>query len=228
MTSKRGPAQRPRRERPERRVVRAARSRSRTAAGSRTRSRARRARASDVRQQRAGVGRRRSLMARRHAAAARRLRTTVDVLVRRDRREAGGDEHRQRARGSDRSPRCCRAALPRKRVDQRDAARGEVGERPRRAAPRRRPAGERRRDDEAHDRRGVVRRAPAIGGGAMRMRSQRVRQLVARLRVHPADDLVAGVREVALHLAASRCARPSPRRFMLAVERLPVERARHP
>ena len=76
-------------------------------------------------------------------------------------------------------------------------------------------------DDEAHDRRGLVRRHVELGG-TMREARAGVRQLVVRLRVQPADDVAAGVGEKAFHLAGFD-ARASSRCGSRAVERLPGE-----
>ena len=203
------PAQRPRRERPERRV-RLGRDPGRERLQAREHDRepvqhapARAAAAC------AGGALRPS-----RRSAQQVLRTTVTFSWVAMRREAGGGEHRQRCRDSGRSALVSSGPdVPRERVDQRDAARGEVREpaaSSARATPCRRRAGATTKQTIA---------AASCGGDRQRRRRDAharagVAQLVVRLRVHPADDLVAVVREDSPPSRRSRCAPPSRRRFV--------------
>ena len=78
-----------------------------------------------------------------------------------------------------------------------------------RATPRRRHCGG---DDEADDRGRVV-RAERIAAARQCACARRRAQLVVRLRVHPADDVVAGVGEKAFHLAGRDARAPWRSRF---------------
>ena len=135
---------------------------------------------------------------------------------------------RQRApagRGSDRSPRCSspafqgNASTTRMPRAENDASAPSSSAR---ATPRRRHGGAMTKQTMAAASCGGT----ASSGGAMPRRAQACGELVIRLRVEPPDDVAAGIREEAVHLAGV-----DPRRHRgpvrRGVERIPGNRLRH-
>ena len=197
------PAQRPRRERPERR-----RRLGRDPRRERLQARERRSRAPYSSASACGSSVR--WTARRSSASLQRLAHDRHVLVRRDRHEAGAVEHRHASRGSSRSASSSsgvrRSTGKRPRARCRAAARlASPAASSARATPCRRCSGATTKHTIAAASCGGT----GKGGSADAHARARVAQLGVRLRVHPADDRHPPHRRDSLPSRRSRCAPPS-------------------